>query len=67
MLRQHPSWDPTERVPPLDVLNMKALRVLLAEDQAILRQSLKTLIANEPDIEVVDEAADGDQASLPGY
>lgn len=41
---------------------MRKLRVLLAEDQTILRQSLKALIANEPDLEVVGEAADGEEA-----
>lgn len=37
----------------------KKLRVFLAEDQTILRESLKVFIANEPGIEVVGEAADG--------
>jgi DNA-binding NarL/FixJ family response regulator len=38
---------------------MKRLRVILAEDQTILRHSLKALITNEPDLEVVGEAGDG--------
>lgn len=38
------------------------LRILLAEDQTILRESLKALIANEPDLEVVGEAGDGEEA-----
>lgn len=38
---------------------MKKLRVFLAEDQTILRHSLKALIAAEPDLQVVGEAADG--------
>ena len=41
---------------------MKKLRVLLAEDQTILRQSLRALIGNEPDLEVVGEAADGEES-----
>lgn len=41
---------------------MKKLRVFLAEDQTILRHSLKALIANEPDLEVVGEAGDGEDA-----
>ena len=41
---------------------MKRLRILLAEDQTMLRHSLKALVANEPDLEVVGEAADGEEA-----
>lgn len=41
---------------------MKSLRVLLVEDQTILRHSLKALIANEPDLRVVGEAANGEDA-----
>jgi DNA-binding NarL/FixJ family response regulator len=41
---------------------MKKLRVVLAEDQTILRQSLKALIAHEADLEVVGEASDGEEA-----
>ncbi len=41
---------------------MKKLRVMLAEDQTILRQSLKALINQEPDLEVVGEAGDGEEA-----
>jgi DNA-binding NarL/FixJ family response regulator len=42
---------------------MKKLRVLLAEDQTILRHSLKALIANEQDLEVVGEAGNGTEAT----
>jgi two-component system response regulator NreC len=35
------------------------LRILLADDHAILRQGLKLLIDSQPDMEVVGEAADG--------
>jgi DNA-binding NarL/FixJ family response regulator len=38
------------------------LRILLTEDQTILRESLKALIANEPALEVVGEAGDGEEA-----
>lgn len=41
---------------------MNKQRVLLAEDQTILRESLKVLIGSEPDLEVVGEAGDGEQA-----
>jgi DNA-binding NarL/FixJ family response regulator len=40
----------------------KTLRVLLAEDQTILRHSLKVLVASEPDLEVVGEAGTGEEA-----
>lgn len=39
-----------------------AARVLIADDHAVVRAGLKTLIDREPDLEVVAEAADGRQA-----
>lgn len=41
---------------------MKKLRVFLVEDQTILRESLKSLLENQRDLEVVGEAADGEDA-----
>jgi two-component system, NarL family, response regulator DesR len=38
------------------------IRVLIAEDQAMVRGALKALISMEPDIEVVAEAASGAEA-----
>ncbi|HEX5506214.1 MAG TPA: response regulator transcription factor [Thermomicrobiales bacterium] len=38
------------------------IRVLLADDHGILRAGLRALLANEPDIAVVGEAADGEEA-----
>ena len=38
----------------------RALRVLLADDHAIVRQGLKLLIDSQPDMAVVGESADGD-------
>lgn len=38
------------------------IRVLLADDQAIVRTGLRTLLGAEADIEVVGEACDGNQA-----
>ncbi|MEU5216205.1 response regulator transcription factor [Streptomyces sp. NPDC020807] len=38
------------------------IRVLLADDQALLRSAFKVLVDSEPDMRVVGEAADGEQA-----
>jgi DNA-binding NarL/FixJ family response regulator len=38
---------------------MKAIRILLAEDQTLMRQGLKTLLELEADLRVVHEAEDG--------
>ncbi len=39
-----------------------SLRIVIAEDQALLRGALATLLGLEPDIEVVAEASNGEQA-----
>ncbi|MCC6036628.1 MAG: response regulator transcription factor [Armatimonadota bacterium] len=44
------------------VMMMDAIRVLIAEDETLVRQSLAQLLDAEPDIEVVAVAADGEQA-----
>jgi NarL family two-component system response regulator LiaR len=36
-----------------------SIRVLIADDHAILRKGIRALLSTEPDIEVVGEAADG--------
>jgi DNA-binding NarL/FixJ family response regulator len=41
---------------------MPKIRVLIADDHAILRQGLRALLSLADDIEVVGEAADGEQA-----
>ena len=38
------------------------IRVLVADDQALLRGSFKVLVDSEPDLEVVGEAATGAEA-----
>ena len=38
------------------------IRVLIAEDHALVRAGLRDLLANRPDIDVVGEAEDGEQA-----
>jgi NarL family two-component system response regulator LiaR len=37
----------------------EAIRVLIADDHAILRKGIRALLSTEPDIEVVGETADG--------
>jgi DNA-binding NarL/FixJ family response regulator len=39
-----------------------AIRVLLADDQALLRSAFRVLVDSEPDMEVVGEASDGAEA-----
>jgi DNA-binding NarL/FixJ family response regulator len=41
---------------------MTTIRVLLADDQAVVRRGLRTILEPEPDLEVVGEAADGVEA-----
>lgn len=41
---------------------MSVIRVLLADDQALLRSAFRVLVDSEPDMRVVGEAADGAQA-----
>ena len=38
------------------------IRVLIVDDEAPAREKLRRLLAAEPDVEVVDEAADGEEA-----
>ncbi|MFE0253202.1 response regulator [Streptomyces sp. NPDC059010] len=40
------------------------IRVLLADDQALLRSAFRVLVDSEPDMEVVAEASDGAEAVL---
>lgn len=41
---------------------MGKLRILLADDHAVVREGLRVLIDAQPDLEVVGEASDGDSA-----
>lgn len=38
------------------------IRILIADDHAIVREGLRALLATEPDLELVAEAADGQEA-----
>ncbi len=41
---------------------MTKIRLLIAEDETVVRMALAQLLATEPDIEVVGQAADGEKA-----
>ena len=43
---------------------MNLIRVLLADDYSVLRKGLKILVDREEDIEVVGEAANGNNGEL---
>lgn len=46
-----------DRMAPAEVI-----RVLIADDQALFREGLRTLLSTRPEIEVVGEAANGEEA-----
>jgi DNA-binding NarL/FixJ family response regulator len=41
---------------------MTPVRVLIADDQALFREGLRTLLSTRPEVEVVGEAANGEEA-----
>ncbi|HUM38029.1 MAG TPA: response regulator transcription factor, partial [Anaerolineae bacterium] len=41
---------------------MGRIRIVLVDDQAMFREGLRTLLATQPDFEVVGEAANGGEA-----
>ena len=41
---------------------MRTVRVLIVDDHEIVREGLRTVLAQEPEVEVVGEAADGERA-----
>ena len=41
-------------------MNMESIRILLVEDQTLMRQGLSTILSLEPGLDVVGEAADGE-------
>jgi len=42
--------------------DIERLHILIADDHAVVREGLRSLLANEPDMQVVGEAADGEEA-----
>src|SRR3954468_23667249 len=53
---------PGVRPDSLGCVMSESIRVLLVDDQALVRQGFRMILDAEPDIEVVGEAADGEQA-----
>jgi DNA-binding NarL/FixJ family response regulator len=43
-------------------MSKRAIRILLVDDQALFREGLRTLLSSQPDLEVVGEAGDGEEA-----
>src|SRR5580704_6379839 len=54
-------WLPGGRAPAAGC-GMTTSRVLLADDQALLRHGLQMMVDAQPDLEVVGQAADGAEA-----
>jgi two-component system response regulator NreC len=59
---RHPDTEQRERNGVTAGRRPRTLRVLVAEDHAIVREGIRRLLAAEPDIEVVGEAGDGEAA-----
>ncbi|NRQ35902.1 response regulator transcription factor [Nonomuraea sp. NN258] len=49
-------------MPARGAAGVSPVRVLLVDDQTLVRQGIRSLLALAPEIEVVDEGADGDEA-----
>ncbi|MFT2018309.1 response regulator [Streptomyces sp. 796.1] len=50
--------------PPPDGSEPGPIKVLLADDQALVRSGFRMIIDGKPDLEVVGEAADGEEAAV---
>jgi PAS domain S-box-containing protein len=51
-----------QSIPPISPDPERRIRVMLVDDHTIVRQGMANLLGNEPDIEVVGQAADGQEA-----
>jgi DNA-binding NarL/FixJ family response regulator len=38
------------------------IRILIADDHALFRQAVRAILADEPDLELIGEAGDGEEA-----
>ena len=52
----------SNREQPLDIMQQSLITVLLVDDHALLRQGLRTLLEGYPDVQVVGEACNGEEA-----
>lgn len=43
-------------------MTQRTIRILLADDQTLFREGLRTLLTSQPNLEVVGEAGDGEEA-----
>ncbi|MFD2340232.1 response regulator transcription factor [Clavibacter tessellarius] len=55
------SADPTDPAPAIATAAPAAVRVLLVDDQALVRAGIRVILESEDGIEVVGEAADGEE------
>ena len=61
-LHQRPSDNSTSIIRNSELYSPGKVSVLLADDHAMLRQGLRSVLEGYPNVEVVGEAADGEQA-----
>lgn len=56
--------EPLQDIPSRNLLQTSVARVLLVDDHTLLRQGIRAVLQEHPDIEVVGEATDGEQAVI---
>lgn len=59
---QAPDLERTNQPDPSPIPSSQQLRILLVDDHAMVRQGLRSVLENYPDLEVVGEAGDGESA-----